>query len=48
MCLLRASADERAPDGDAAPPVDASADVLLCVAALPEELWKGPCIFRYL
>jgi len=24
------------------------ADVLFRVAALPEELWKGPCIFQYL
>jgi hypothetical protein len=39
MCLLRL---------DCAPPVDASSGVLLRVAALPEELWKGAYIFKFL
>ena len=29
-------------------PVDASSDVMLRVAALPEPLWRGPCIFQFL
>ena len=42
MCLLRL---------ECAPPIDAPAgasDVLLYVAALPDEMWKGSLIFQYL
>ena len=39
MCLLRL---------ECAPPIDASSGVLHRVAALPEELWKGAHIFKYL
>jgi len=51
MCLLAAQAASRA-EGAAAeavpPPPAPDADVLLHLAALPEELWKGPDIFKYL
>jgi hypothetical protein len=33
---------------ESAPPADATGDVLLRVATLPEVLWKGPLIFQYL
>jgi hypothetical protein len=45
MCLLAVHAGA---EGVPPPPPIASSGVLLRVAALPEELWKGPCIFQYL
>jgi hypothetical protein len=50
LCLLRSALSEPRAEG-APPPAQASAagdDVLLRMAALPEELWKGPCFFQFL
>ena len=52
LCLLAVHAEPRAEGAPPPPPPQAAAavddDVLLRVAALPNGLWKGPCIFQYL